>query len=68
MEETTLKVRPVEGRSLPRENAPKTRITEECPVPNSPYYRRAIARGDIELADALKVKAPKHRPSTTDHE
>ena len=64
MAEDTIQVRPVEGRALPRENAPKARISEECPVPNSAYYRRALARGDIELATAPKQKAPKPSKST----
>lgn len=44
-----LRVKPVEGRSLPREDNPRRRITEECSVPSTRYYRQAIRKGDIEL-------------------
>ena len=59
MNDDTIAVRPVEGRSLPLENAPRRRITEAMRVPNTAYYRRAIAKGDIALDDASAAPAPK---------
>lgn len=47
----TIHVRPVEGRALPLEAHPRRRVEREMRVPNTEYYRRAIARGDIELVD-----------------
>lgn len=44
----TIRVAPVEGRTMVRESNPRLRITDECTVPNTSYYRRAIARGDLE--------------------
>lgn len=52
----TLRVRPVEGRSLPLETAPRRRVDRPMQVPNAEYYRRAIARGDIELDGPVELE------------
>lgn len=49
-----IRVAPVEGRTMVREDDPRIRITEECSVPNTAYYRRAIARGDLAPASDAK--------------
>lgn len=53
----------IEGRSLPREDVRYRMVdgTDEAPttVPESPYYRRALARGDVRLAAAAKTSKPK---------
>ncbi len=52
----TIRVVPVEGRTLPVEGAPSRNVDSEREVPNTAYYRRAIARGDIELAPAKPAR------------
>lgn len=49
-----IRVRPVEGRSLPLEKAPRRRVDREMEVPNRVYYRRALSRGDIARAEQPK--------------
>jgi hypothetical protein len=44
-----IKVRAVEGRSMPHEHDVRKYVTGTEMVPNTLHYRRAIARGDIEL-------------------
>lgn len=51
-----MKIQPVEGCKLPLLKNPKRYVDAEMDVPDHPYYRRAIARGDIALA------APKAAP------
>lgn len=49
----TIRVRPVEGQGLlPLEAAPKRRLDREMEVPDTRYYRHALAKGSIELASA----------------
>jgi hypothetical protein len=55
----TMKIKPVEGRSLPLESNPRKRIERECEVPASSYYRRAIDAGDIQLASAPAAREEK---------
>ena len=55
----TLKVYPVEGRAMPREDAPARRITKETVVPNTAYYRRAIERGDLLDEDGHRKTRPR---------
>lgn len=57
----TIRVGPVKGRRLPLETEPKRRVDREMDVPNTAYYRRAIARGDIERVS--DKPAPKARPA-----
>ncbi len=60
----TIKVWPVEGRSMPREDNPQRRITEPVAVPNTVYYRRAIARGDLHDEAAHRaLERPALRPA-----
>lgn len=54
-----IRVLPVEGRTMVRENDPRQRITAECEVPNTAYYRRAIARGDLQSATTKAKNAAK---------
>lgn len=49
-ESDTIQIKPVDGRSLPLEHHPRRRVEREMRVPNTAYYRRAIAKGDIALA------------------
>lgn len=58
MNEDTLAIRPVEGRTLPLESAPRRRVDKPIRVPNTDYYRRAIAKGDIALDDTTTEPAP----------
>lgn len=50
----TMKVYPVEGRTMVREDAPQRRITKETTVEASAYYRRAIERGDLLDEDGYR--------------
>jgi hypothetical protein len=52
----TIRVVPVEGRSLPLEQAPRRRVDREMDVPNTAYYRRALSRGDIARAPEKSAK------------
>lgn len=56
----TLRIFAVEGRSFPREDARDRFVvaTEADPleVPDTPYYRRGIRRGDIGEATTPKTK------------
>lgn len=54
--DTQLWIKPVEGRSLPRE-ASRARITGPTPVPNTAYYRRALVRGDVVKCDPTQEAA-----------
>lgn len=45
----SIKVWPVEGRTMVREDNPRRRITGPTDVPNTAYYRRAINKGDLSL-------------------
>lgn len=51
-EKRTIKVKPVEGRRITLHDAPDRVISGERTVPEHPHYRRAIARGDLELVTA----------------
>lgn len=53
-EQDMIEVTAVEGRSLPREDAPRRRVEGTMKVPNTLYYRRALSRGDIKLASETK--------------
>lgn len=55
-DQTTLHVKPVENRSLPLEAHPRRRVTAPTRVPNTDYYRRAIAKGDIALVTETAAK------------
>lgn len=55
----TIRVRPVEGRSLPVETSPERRIEREQSVPNTAYYRRAIERGDIQRVTGEPAGKPR---------
>lgn len=58
----TIRVVPVEGRSLPIEGRPRRRVDKEMDVPNTAYYRKALGRGDIARAaesTPAKAKTPK---------
>lgn len=57
-DDTTIAICPVEGRSLPLETAPRRRVDKPMRVPNTDYYRRAIAKGDIALDDTSTEPAP----------
>lgn len=50
-----LLVRPVDGRLMPLRQYPQRFITEEREVEDHPYYRRAILRGDLEIATKKKA-------------
>ena len=51
-----LKVRSVEGRKLPFAHDPKRHIEGTAEVPDVVYYRKAIARGDIEVVTKVAEK------------
>jgi hypothetical protein len=53
----TLTIEPVDGCSLPREDAPTRRIVGVTEVPDRAYYRRAIRRADVRLVEAKKTRA-----------
>jgi hypothetical protein len=58
----TIKVRAVAERRMPLESDPRKYVVGTMDVPNTPHYRRAIMRGDIErvtdeAAPAKKQKA-----------
>lgn len=53
---TTIRIVPVEGRTLPIEGAPTRDVVGEMDVPNTAYYRRAIARGDIAIASEKSAR------------
>ncbi len=57
-----LKVRAVPGRTLPLEDNSRKYVEGTTEVPNSRYYRRAIANGDLELV--TEKPAPKSAPRT----
>lgn len=57
MNDDTIAIRPVEGRTLPLESAPRRRVDKPMRVPNTDYYRRAIAKGDIERDDTTTEPA-----------
>ena len=52
-----IRIKPVEGKSLPLEAQPRRRVMQTTTVPNTAYYRRAIARGDVALAEPATVVA-----------
>lgn len=52
-----IRIKPVEGKSLPLEAQPRRRVTQVTTVPNTAYYRRAIARGDVALAEPVNTVA-----------
>lgn len=54
----TIRIKPVEGKSLPFETQPRRRVDAEVTVPNTAYYRRAVARGDVDLCAEHKPSAP----------
>lgn len=54
-----IRVLPVEGRTMVRESDPRQRITTECEVPDTAYYRRALARGDLATAGTKAKSAAK---------
>lgn len=58
----TLKVRAVPGRTLPREDDSRKYVEGTTEVPNTRYYRRAIAVGDLELV--TEKPAPARAPKT----
>lgn len=60
----TIRIKPVDGKSLPFETSPRRRVTAEVTVPNTAYYRRAVARGDVELCAEPKAKAEKPADKT----
>lgn len=49
----TIRVAPVEGRTTVLETNPRVRITAERDVPNTTYYRRRIACGDLRQVDPI---------------
>lgn len=54
-----LNVKAAKGLRVPREGAPRTYIQDDqaVAVPNTSYYRRAVARGDLVVV-ADKSKKP----------
>lgn len=54
-----MKVQPVEGRMLPLLKDPKRYVDREMDVPDHPYYRRALKRGDIAEASAPRAAKTK---------
>lgn len=58
-----LKVEPVEGVKLPLADNPAHTINGTTVVPDTAYYRRALARGAIKLATTpTKKKSTKSAP------
>lgn len=55
----SIKVWPVEGRTMVREDNPRRRITGPTDVPNTAYYRRAIRKGDLATVDPAPKAAAK---------
>ncbi|OLN30444.1 hypothetical protein DVDV_0644 [Desulfovibrio sp. DV] len=61
MTPATITVKAAPGVRVPQEGMPRRYITEAAPVtvPDSAYYRRRIADGDLALAaDAAAVSGP----------
>ncbi|MGE4539213.1 MAG: DUF2635 domain-containing protein [Desulfovibrio sp.] len=60
---TTITVRAAPGLRVPMEGMPRRHITGDAAVavPDSAYYRRRLADGDLLLATA-KAAAPKPAP------
>lgn len=58
-----LKVKSVEGRTLPLAHDPKRHVAGTMEVPDAVYYRRALARGDIALATTTESAAKKEKVS-----
>ncbi len=54
----TIRVAPVEGRTMVLESNPRVRIDAERDVPNTAYYRRAIERGDLQRVEAAAPSKP----------
>lgn len=50
-----MKVKPKPGTLMPFESNARKHITEPTTVPDTAYYRRAVARGDL-LLDEPKTK------------
>lgn len=59
-----IRIRPVPGRTIQHEEVRTRTITTSCDVPDTMYYRRAIARGDLALDDSSgAVSAPNPNPA-----
>ncbi len=60
-------VKAAPGLKVPREDKPRVYITEDAPVdvPESAYYQRRLAEGDLVRADAAVETAPA-KPAKTE--